>query len=93
MTCPYAVEMVVLLAEALTCAREKEFFSAGMWLHEALASSRMIADERKRKLANRLIEGVCGAIEIAERTQTKALVSASLYRMRRSSSSDTYVPV
>lgn len=86
MTCPYTVEMVVLLAEACSCAREKEFFAAGMWLHEALASAKLIADERLRKLANRLIEGVCGAIEIAERTQAATLIPAALYRMRRESS-------
>lgn len=91
MNCPYTAEMCSLLAEALSCARDREFFSAGMWLHEAIDSSKLISDERKRKLAARLIEGACGAIEVAERTQTQTLIPAALYRMRRTESSSSGV--
>lgn len=92
MNCIWTEEMISLLSTALECAKEREFFSAGMWVHEAVRSRNNIADERKKKLADKLIEAVYGAIETAERRQTQKVITATMYRMRGASPSGTFVP-
>lgn len=81
---PIECEFVDLCSETIRCAREGQWVAAGMWIKEAFDARDMIACERKRKLATRLLEAVLEAVEVAETRQFTRLVSQSLQRVRSS---------
>lgn len=83
MMCPWTREMAILLAESITCARERNFFSAGMWLNDARRARDSIPDPDRKRLGTKLLEAVCEAIDEAQRRQTEKVIAAALYRMRR----------